>query len=275
MFRSTIVEVAVASCGCKAAGAGRGGNPRTRWWTPEVRGAIRLKKEAYTSWLVCGSPEAADWYSLAKRVAAATVTETKTRAWEEFGEAIEEDFRSAPRRFWQTVRHLRGGRRQLAHTVLGLRGELLTFPGAIIRRWKEYFQELLNPTNTYPQGGTESDDQEVGHPISGAEVAEIVKQLPGGGAPGADEIRPGDLQHMLGRFATECEAAGMRISTSKLESMVLAPKKVECLLRVGEEVLPQVEEFKYLGILFTSEGRMEREIDRRIGAASAVMRALN
>ncbi|TWW73181.1 hypothetical protein D4764_15G0005750 [Takifugu flavidus] len=84
-----------------------------------------------------------------------------------------------------------------------------------------------------------------------------------------------DLQQMLGRFATECEAAGMRISTSKSESLFLARKKVECLLRVGEEVLPQVEEFKYLGILFTSEGRMERGIDRRIGAASAVMRALN
>ena len=36
-----------------------------------------------------------------------------------------------------------------------------------------------------------------------------------------------------------------------------------------------MEEFKYLVILFTSEGRMEREVDRRIGAASAVMRALN
>ncbi|TWW81646.1 R2DM Retrovirus-related Pol polyprotein from type II retrotransposable element, partial [Takifugu flavidus] len=90
--------------------------------------------------------------------------------------------------------HHRRGRRQLAHTVLGVRGELLTSPGAIIRRWKEYFQELLNPTNTYPQGGTESDDQEVDHPICGAEVAEVVKQLPGGGAPGPDEIRPGYLK---------------------------------------------------------------------------------
>ncbi|TWW74388.1 hypothetical protein D4764_14G0003910 [Takifugu flavidus] len=84
-----------------------------------------------------------------------------------------------------------------------------------------------------------------------------------------------DLQQMLGRFATECEAAGMRISTSKSESMVLTRKKVECLLRAGEEVLPQVEEFKYLGILFTSEGRMEQEIDSRSEAASAVMRVLN
>ncbi|KAI3369704.1 hypothetical protein L3Q82_024548 [Scortum barcoo] len=44
--------------------------------------------------------------------------------------------------------------------------------------------------------------------------------------------------------------------------------RVACPLRVGGEVLPQVEEFKYLGVLFTSEGKMEREIDRRIGAAS-------
>uniref|UniRef100_A0A3Q2XK59 ATRX chromatin remodeler n=1 Tax=Hippocampus comes TaxID=109280 RepID=A0A3Q2XK59_HIPCM len=29
-------------------------------------------------------------------------------------------------------------------------------------------------------------------------------------------------------------------------------------------MLPQVEEFKYLGVLLTSEGRREREIDRRI-----------
>ncbi|KAI3355481.1 hypothetical protein L3Q82_018317 [Scortum barcoo] len=83
-----------------------------------------------------------------------------------------------------------------------------------------------------------------------------------------------DLQRVLERFAAECEAAGMRISTSKSEAMVLDRKRVACPLRVGGEVLPQVEEFKYLGVLFTSEGKMEREIDRRIGAASAVMRSV-
>ncbi|TWW81741.1 hypothetical protein D4764_01G0015560 [Takifugu flavidus] len=67
----------------------------------------------------------------------------------------------------------------------------------------------------------------------------------------------------------------MKISTSKSKAMVLDRKKVEFLLRVKEEILPQVEEFKYLGVLFTSEGRMEWEIDRRIGAASAVMRTLH
>ncbi|KAK3564684.1 hypothetical protein QTP86_024812, partial [Hemibagrus guttatus] len=83
-----------------------------------------------------------------------------------------------------------------------------------------------------------------------------------------------DLQHALGCFAAECEAAGMRVSTSNSEAMVLDRKKVACTLQVGGEVLPQVEEFKYLGVLFTSEGRMDREIDRRIGAVTAVMRSM-
>ncbi|KAK3518521.1 hypothetical protein QTP70_001509 [Hemibagrus guttatus] len=80
-----------------------------------------------------------------------------------------------------------------------------------------------------------------------------------------------DLQHALGRFAAECEAAGMRVSTSKSEAMVLDWEKVACTLQVGGEFLPQVEEFKYLVM---SEGRMDREIDRRIGAAAAVMRSM-
>ena len=35
-----------------------------------------------------------------------------------------------------------------------------------------------------------------------------------------------------------------------------------------------MEGFKFLGVLFTSEGKMEWEIDRQIGKASAVMRKL-
>lgn len=40
------------------------------------------------------------------------------------------------------------------------------------------------------------------------------------------------------------------------------------------ELLPQVREFKYPGVLVTSEDKMERETHRKICAASAVMQAL-
>uniref|UniRef100_A0A3P9PV83 Reverse transcriptase domain-containing protein n=1 Tax=Poecilia reticulata TaxID=8081 RepID=A0A3P9PV83_POERE len=502
MFRTSIAEAAYRSCGRKVVGACRGGNPRTRWWTPSVRDAVKLKKESYRAFLACGTSEAADRYRRAKRHAARVVAEAKTRAWEEFGEAMETDFRTASRRFWSTIRRLRRGKQCSTNTVYSGDGALLTSTRDVVGRWAEYFEDLLNPTNMPSVEEAEHGDSGLGSPISGDEVAEVVKKLLGGRAPGVDEIRPEflkaldvaglcwltrlcnitwtsgavpldwqtgvvvplfkkgdrrvcsnyrgitllslpgkvysgvlerrvrrivepriqeeqcgfrpgrgtldqlytlsrvlegawefaqpvymcfvdlekafdrvprgalwgvlreygvpgpliwavrslydrcqslvriagsksgsfpvrvglrqgcplspilfitfmdrisrrsrgvegirfgglriasllfaddgvllasserDLQLSLERFAAECGAAGMRLSASKSEAMVLSRKRVECLLRVRGVVLPQVEEFKYLGILFTNEGRRELEIDRRIGAASTVKRAL-
>ncbi|KAK0138802.1 putative RNA-directed DNA polymerase from transposon X-element [Merluccius polli] len=432
----------------------------------------RQKKESYRTFLACRTPEAAGRYRQAKRSAAVAVTEAQTRTWEEFGEAMENDFRTASKRFWTTIRRLRRGKQCIVNTVYGGDGALLTSTRDVVDRWKEYFEDLLNPTDTPSGKEAGPGDSGVGSPISGAEVAEVVRKLLDGRAPGMDEVRPEflkaldvvglswltrlcsitwtsgampldwqtgvvvslfkkgdrrvcsnyrgitllslpgkvysgvlarrvhrivepriqeeqcgfrpglgtvdqlytlcrilegawefaqpvhmcfvdlekafdhvprgvlwgvlreyrvsdpliravrslydrcqslvriagflgtavegvrfgdlrigsllfaddvvlldssdrDLQLSLDRFAAECEAAGMRISTSKSESMVLNRKRVECTLRVGDEILPQVEEFKYLGVLFTSEGRMEWEIDRRISAASAAMRTLH
>ncbi|KAL3995758.1 serine/threonine kinase 4 [Sarotherodon galilaeus] len=104
MFSISIAEAAALSCGHKVAGACRGGNPRTKWWTPGVKEATRLKKESDRAWLACGTPEAADRYRQAKRNAAWAVAEAKSRVWEEFGEAMEKDFRTPSKRFWQIVR---------------------------------------------------------------------------------------------------------------------------------------------------------------------------
>ncbi|XP_054655737.1 galactose-specific lectin nattectin-like [Dunckerocampus dactyliophorus] len=59
------------------------------------------------------------------------------------------------------------------------------------------------------------------------------------------------LQLSLDQFA-----AGLKINTSKAESMVVTQKMVVYHLRVGDEILPQVEEFMCLCVLFTSEERI-------------------
>ncbi|KAI3362244.1 hypothetical protein L3Q82_012563 [Scortum barcoo] len=149
------------SCGRKVSGACRGGNPRTRWWTPEVRDAVRLKKESYRTMLACGTPDAVDRYRQAKQATARTVLEAKTRVWEEFGEAMEEDYRSASKRFWQTVRRLRRGKQYSANTVYSAGGELLTSTEDIVGRWKKYFEDLLNPTDLPSSEEAEAGDSEV------------------------------------------------------------------------------------------------------------------
>lgn len=65
------------------------------------------------------------------------------------------------------------------------------------------------------------------------------------------------LQLALEWFAAECEMVRMRFSTSKSVAIVFSRKKVECPLQVREEFLLQVEEFRYLGVLFTSDAKRE------------------
>ncbi|KAK3515089.1 hypothetical protein QTP70_006710 [Hemibagrus guttatus] len=196
MFSSSIVDAAIRSCGRKVSGAGRGGNPRTQWWTLEVRDAVKLKKESYRAWLAWGTPEAAEAYRQAKRTTAVVVLEAKTRVWEEFGEAMEKDYRTALGKFWQTVRRLRRDKQLSANTVYSGGGELLASTGDIVGRWKEYFKDLLNPTDTPSVEEPEAEDSEVDSFITQAEVTEVVQQLLGGKAPGVDEIRPEYLKSL-------------------------------------------------------------------------------
>ncbi|KAI3358272.1 hypothetical protein L3Q82_003269 [Scortum barcoo] len=384
MFSASIVDAAVRSCGRKVSGACRGGNPRTRWWTPEVRDAIRLKKESYRTMLACGTPDAVDRYRQAKQAAARTVLEAKTRVWEEFVRkqrlgTLRWTRPSPQAEVTEVVRKLLGGK---APGVDEIRPEYLksldvvglswltrlcniawrlgTVPlewqtGVVVPLFKKgdpesVFQLQGDHTSQPPREGLRQgtgEENSAGHsrvdlwiqeeqcgfrpwswntgpalyppqgaggfmgvcPTSSNVLCGSGKGIqpcpswysvgsaprvwgPGAFAKGCSvSVRPEqelglriagsksdlfpvhvglrqgcplspmmlscwlhssqDLQHVLERFAAECEAAGMRISTSKSEAMVLDRKRVACPLRVGGEVLPQVEEFKYLGVLFT------------------------
>ena len=98
MSHAAIVEVAVRSFGSKVTGASPGSNPRTSWWTTKVKWAVKLKKETYKVWLSCGTPKA-DSYQQAKWPVVRVVTEVKTWVWKEFGEAMEQDFWQARKKF--------------------------------------------------------------------------------------------------------------------------------------------------------------------------------
>ena len=56
--------------------------------------------------------------------------------------------------------------------------------------------------------------------------------------------------------------------------MYLSWQRVESPLRVSDKFLPQVVEFKYLRVLFTSQRRGDQKTVRLIGAAAALMQAM-
>ncbi|KAK3566558.1 hypothetical protein QTP86_000624 [Hemibagrus guttatus] len=109
---------------------------------------------------------------------------------------MEKDYRTASGKFWQTVRRLRRGKQLSANTVYGGGGELLVSTGDIVGRWKEYFEDLLNPTDKPSVEEPEAEDSEVDSFITQAEVTEVVQQLLGDKAPGVDEIHPEYLKSL-------------------------------------------------------------------------------
>ena len=83
------------------------------------------------------------------------------------------------------------------------------------------------------------------------------------------------LQKALNGFAAACDIAGMKISSSKTEVLRLSRIPVQCSLQVSGVSLRQVENFRYFGVAFTSDGRQDEELDVRSSKASAVTRALH
>ena len=93
---------------------------------------------------------------------------------------MEKDYQSASEKFWQTIRCLRRGKQSSTNTVYSGGGELLTLTGDIAGQWKEYFKDLLNPTDT-----PSIKEAEAG----GSEVNSFITQADRGGGP---PIQKGD-----------------------------------------------------------------------------------
>jgi len=58
-------------------------------------------------------------------------------------------------------------------------------------------------------------------------------------------------------FAAASDIAGMKISTTKAEVLHLSSNPNQCSLQVSGTSLKQVEKFKYLGVVFRSNGRQD------------------
>jgi hypothetical protein len=62
----------------------------------------------------------------------------------------------------------------------------------------------------------------------------------------------------------------MKINTEKSEIMTISREQKEINLQINNQKLKQVQEFKYLGSIFSADGRFDREIETRIQQANKV-----
>jgi len=71
------------------------------------------------------------------------------------------------------------------------------------------------------------------------------------------------LQHAFNRFSAACGQAGTKISTKRLSIGLSRPPR-QCIPQVSGNTLQRMETFKYLKVVFMSDGNRNKEIDTRL-----------
>ena len=83
-----------------------------------------------------------------------------------------------------------------------------------------------------------------------------------------------DFQYELDRFSGACLDVEMKLSTAKTEIRCFSGHPVECSFQTNGVISQKTETFKYLGVILSSDGGQDNELNTLIGKASSVMRQL-
>ena len=190
MFRTVVITSAINCCERKRVGGTKSSEIKTPRLNQKVKEAIRAKKVAYKAWLANkSSVEFRLQCSEARKAPATQVKLSKEKAWKEFGERLDDDFKMANKVFWRTIRRLSGKRSPAAFFIEGSNGVTLKDQVAILNGWREYLSDLLNPFGAL---SILIHEEQIGEDIqiTEADVNAVVKSLVTGKAPGEDDIRP-------------------------------------------------------------------------------------
>ncbi len=78
------------------------------------------------------------------------------------------------------------------------------------------------------------------------------------------------LQEHIDQLNASCEKYDMKISISKTGVMIVSRNPDKLDINICRTPLKQVREFKYLGSIFTEDGKLDREIETRCQKANAI-----
>ena len=79
------------------------------------------------------------------------------------------------------------------------------------------------------------------------------------------------LQHNVESMNAALTRWGLKVNWKKSKVMRVARKGEECQVMIGDEQLEQVDTMKYLGVMISGDGSMEREVEARIGCTSRII----
>ncbi|KAK3572919.1 hypothetical protein QTP86_010566 [Hemibagrus guttatus] len=175
----------------------------TWWWNEEVQDSIQRKRLAKKKWDMYRTEENRQEYKELQRRVKREVSKAKQKAYDELYTRL--DTREGEKDLCRLARQRdRDGKDvQQLRVIKDRDGRVLTSEESVQRRWKEYFEELMNEENEREKRveGVNSVEQKVDK-IRKDEVRKALKRMKSGKAVGPDDI-PVEVWKCLGEAAVE------------------------------------------------------------------------
>ncbi|KAK3517687.1 hypothetical protein QTP70_015681 [Hemibagrus guttatus] len=175
----------------------------TWWWNEEVQDSIQRKRLAKKKWDMDRTEENRQEYKGLQRRVKREVSKAKQKAYDELYTRL--DTREGEKDLYRIARQRdRDGKDvQQVRVIKDRDGRVLTSEESVQRRWKEYFEELMNEENEREKRveGVNSVEQKVDK-IRKDEVRKALKRMKSGKAVGPDDI-PVEVWKCLGEAAVE------------------------------------------------------------------------
>ncbi|KAK3525604.1 hypothetical protein QTP70_000427 [Hemibagrus guttatus] len=175
----------------------------TWWWNEEVQDSIQRKRLAKKKWDMDRTEENRQEYKELQRRVKREVSKAKQKAYDELYTRL--DTREGEKDLYRLARQRdRDGKNvQQVRVIKDRDGRVLTSEESVQRRWKEYFEELMNEENEREKRveGVNSVEQKVDK-IRKDEVRKALKRMKSGKAVGPDDI-PVEVWKCLGEAAVE------------------------------------------------------------------------
>ncbi|KAK3575628.1 hypothetical protein QTP86_031584 [Hemibagrus guttatus] len=173
----------------------------TWWWNEEVQDSIQRKRLAKKKWDMDRTEENRQEYKELQRRVKREVSKAKQKAYDELYTRL--DTREGEKDLYRLARQRDqdGKDVQQVRVIKDRDGRVLTSEESVQRRWKEYFEELMNEENEREKRveGVNSVEQKVDK-IRKDEVRKALKRMKSGKAVGPDDI-PMEVWKCLGEAA--------------------------------------------------------------------------
>ncbi|KAK3528212.1 hypothetical protein QTP86_026675 [Hemibagrus guttatus] len=175
----------------------------TWWWNEEVQDSIQRKRLAKKTWDMDRTEENRQEYKELQRRVKREVSKAKQKAYDELYTRL--DTREGEKDLYRLAsqRDRDGKDVQQVRVIKDRDGRVLTSEESVQRRWKEYFEELMNEENEREKRveGVNSVEQKVDK-IRKDEVRKALKRMKSGKAVGPDDISV-EVWKCLGEAAVE------------------------------------------------------------------------